>query len=463
MTMPEPLSAESAIERARQHLANQRAAFLHDGPPTLEQRRADLDRLRQALLARRSEIEAALSADFGHRSAHETTMFELMTVVEGIRYLHKKLRRWMKPQRRHVAIHFKPAHAYVQYQPLGVVGIMSPWNYPLSLALMPLATALAAGNRALIKPSEFTPATSALLDALVTDLFPPEQVAVVQGDAAVGAAFSTLPFDHLLFTGSTNVGRAVMRAASEHLVPVTLELGGKSPVVIARGHAQAAAEAIAWGKLANAGQTCIAPDYVLLHESDIAPFTAAFDAAVKRLYPAGPNSPDYSSIINDRHAARLTSLLDDARSKGARIIETGHAPETAATRPHTLAPTLVQGATEDMRPPAPAGAVLLRPGRCRPRRTAGAHHVGQRHHQQHPDALRPGRPALRRRRPQRHGGLSRHRRLPRHEPCAWRAGAGPAQPRQLAEAAVRQDGRCGVEVHAALMGPNKASFRLSPE
>ncbi len=330
-------------------LARQRAAFLRDGPPSLAQRRADLDRLRRALLARRSDIEAAVSADFGHRSAHETTMFELMTVVEGIRYLHRRLRRWMKPQRRHVAIHFQPARAYVQYQPLGVVGIMSPWNYPLSLALMPLATALAAGNRAMIKPSEFTPATSALLDALLGELFPSEQVAVVQGDAAVGAAFSTLPFDHLLFTGSTQVGRAVMRAASEHLVPVTLELGGKSPAVIAPGHAEAAAEAIAWGKLANAGQTCIAPDYVLLHESDAAAFTAAFDAAVKRMYPDGPTSPDYSSILNERHAARLTALLDDARGKGARVVETGHAPEAAATRPHTLAPTLVLDATQDMR------------------------------------------------------------------------------------------------------------------
>ena len=349
MTMPESHAAESAIQRAHQHLARQREAFLRAGPPTLAQRRADLDRLRRALLARRSEIEAALDADFGHRSVHETTMFELMTVVEGIRYLHRKLRGWMKPQRRHVAIHFRPARAYVHYQPLGVVGIMSPWNYPLSLALMPLATALAAGNRAIIKPSEFTPATSALLDTLVSDLFPPEQVVVVQGDAAVGAAFSTLPFDHLLFTGSTNVGRAVMRAASEHLVPVTLELGGKSPVVIARGHAEAAADAIAWGKLANAGQTCIAPDYVLLHESDMAPFAAAFDAAVKRMYPAGPTSPDYSSIVNERHAVRLTALLDDARARGARIVQTGHAPESAATRPHTLAPTLVLDAGEDAR------------------------------------------------------------------------------------------------------------------
>ena len=333
MGLPEPTLDLAAC------LARQRAAFLRDGPPSLAQRRSDLDRLRRALIDQRQAIEAALMADFGHRSTHETTMFETMTVVEGIRYLQRHLRRWMKPQRRHTAIHFQPARAYVQYQPLGVVGIMSPWNYPLSLALMPLATALAAGNRAMIKPSEATPTTSAFLEQFLAELYPAEQVQVVQGDAAVGAAFSALPFDHLLFTGSTQIGRKVMRAASENLVPVTLELGGKSPVVVARGHAERAAESIAWGKLANAGQTCIAPDYVLLHPEDIEPFTRAFDAAVKKVYPQGPASADYSSIINAHHYQRLQSLLDDARSKGARVVTAGHA--TTASRERVIAPTLV--------------------------------------------------------------------------------------------------------------------------
>lgn len=329
-------------------LARQRAAFLRDGPPSLAQRREDLTRLRRSLLEQREAIEAALIEDFGHRSTHETTMFELMTVVEGIRYLHRKLRGWMKPQRRHTAIHFQPARAYVQYQPLGVVGIMSPWNYPLSLALMPLATALAAGNRAMIKPSEATPATSALLERLLSSLFPPEQVQVVQGDATVGAAFSALAFDHLMFTGSTQVGRMVMRAASQNLVPVTLELGGKSPVVVARGHAEIAAESIVWGKLANAGQTCIAPDYALLHPEDIAPFTRAFDTAVKRLYPDGPSSPDYSSIINERHYKRLRGMLDDARSKGARVIESGASDKPDSQRERIIAPTLVLDVNDEM-------------------------------------------------------------------------------------------------------------------
>lgn len=330
-------------------LARQRAAFVRDGPPSLAQRREDLSRLRHALIDQREAIEAALTADFGHRSSHETTMFELMTVVEGIRYMQRRLRRWMKPQRRRTAIHFQPARAYVQYQPLGVVGIMSPWNYPLSLALMPLATALAAGNRAMIKPSEATPATSAFLEQFLAHLFVPEKVQVVQGDASVGAAFSALPFDHLIFTGSTAIGRKVMRAAADNLVPVTLELGGKSPAVVARGHAAAAAESIAWGKLANAGQTCIAPDYVLLHSEDIEAFTAAFDAAVKRMYPDGPTSQDYSSIINEHHYQRLLALRDEAREQGARIIETGVAARPDVERDRIIAPTLVLGVREDMR------------------------------------------------------------------------------------------------------------------
>ena len=330
-------------------LARQRAAFLREGAPTLQQRRDDLARLRRALVARRGDFEAALKADFGHRSAHETAIMEMMSVVQGIRYLSRHLRRWMRPSRRLVAVHFQPARAYVQYQPLGVIGIMVPWNYPLSLALMPLATALAAGNRAMIKPSEFTPATSALLQTLLAEVFSPEQVAVVQGDAAAGAAFAALPFDHLLFTGSTPVGRAVMKAAADNLVPVTLELGGKSPVVVERGHGPRSAAAIAYGKLANAGQTCIAPDYALLHADDIGPFVEAFDAAVKQLYPQGPAGDDYSAIINPRHYQRLLALLDDARAKGARIVQVGHRPQDAAQRAHTLAPTLVLDATDDMR------------------------------------------------------------------------------------------------------------------
>ena len=216
-------------------IARQRAAFLRNGPPSLAERRANLKKLRAALLARREDFQAALDADFGHRSRHETALMEMLLVTWGIDYLHRNLRRFMRRERRHVALPMRLARAYVEYQPLGVIGIVAPWNYPFSLALMPLATALAAGNRAMIKPSELTPATSDLLVSLIAETFSDDEVAVVTGDAAVGAAFAALPFDHLFFTGSTAVGRAVMRAASEHLVPVTLELGGKSPVLVDRG------------------------------------------------------------------------------------------------------------------------------------------------------------------------------------------------------------------------------------
>jgi coniferyl-aldehyde dehydrogenase len=330
-------------------LVRQRTAFLRDGPPSLAQRRADLKKLKAAVLARRSAIETALSADFGHRSRHETAITEILALVQGIDYLYRRLRRFMRPTHRHVALPFRFGRARIEYQPLGVVGIMAPWNYPLGLALMPLATAIAAGNRAMIKPSEFTPAASDLLAAMLTDTFSQDQVAVVSGNAAVGAAFSALPFDHLVFTGSTGVGREVMKAASANLVPVTLELGGKSPAILARATSlERAAAAVAFGKLVNAGQTCIAPDYVLAHVDDMDSFVTAYDKAVAALYPQGPASDDYTAILNDRHHARLTALIEDARAKGARVVDVGVRPEEARLRPHTLAPSLVIGATDGM-------------------------------------------------------------------------------------------------------------------
>lgn len=342
------IPAESGPELDR-ILARQCAAFMRGGPPSLQERRADLKKLRAAILARRAAIERALDADFGHRSRHETAAMEMMTLVQGIDYLHRHLRRFMAPARRHVALTFRFARARVEYQPLGVIGIIAPWNYPLSLALMPLATAIAAGNRAMLKPSEFTPETSRLLARMLADTFAEEQVAVVTGDAAVGAAFAALPFDHLLFTGSTAVGRAVMRAASENLVPVTLELGGKSPAIVAPGWAHdRTAASIANGKLANAGQTCIAPDYVMVHADEVKAFAEIYGRAVEALYPDGPASDDYTSIINDRHVDRLRRLIDDARTKGAYIVEVGKRPESAQSRPRTLAPVVILGATGDM-------------------------------------------------------------------------------------------------------------------
>ena len=328
-------------------LAEQRAAYRQSGAPSLKERRADLTKLRTALIANRSRIEAAIDQDFGHRSRHETSVMELAGLVGGVDYLHKQLPRMMRPEKRHVAITMRAGSARVEYQPLGVVGVMAPWNYPVVLALMPVATAIAAGNRVMLKPSEFTPKINALLQEMLGALFPVDKVAVVNGDAAVGAAFSALPFDHLVFTGSTAVGRKVMRAASEHLVPVTLELGGKSPVIVERGHPLDHASAgIVFGKLVSGGQTCIAPDYALVHEDDLSAFLTSYDAAVSDAYPDGPAGEDYTWVVNDRHLARLNGLLEDARAKGASVRELGLTGRNA--HPRAMRPTVVLGVTDDM-------------------------------------------------------------------------------------------------------------------
>jgi coniferyl-aldehyde dehydrogenase len=255
----------------------------------------------------------------------------------------------MRPERRGTTMVFFPGSNRVVYQPLGVVGIVAPWNYPVSLALAPLATAIAAGNRVMLKPSEFTPATTALLATMLGELYDEDQVAVVTGDAKIGAEFTKLKFDHILFTGSTPVGRHVMRAASENLVPVTLELGGKSPVFVERGTSLAdAAYRIAHGKLANGGQTCVAPDYALVPEEDVEAFTAAFTQAVDRLYPDIAANPDYTWIINDHHFARLTGLASDAVAKGARMIEIGAKPANSSSQSRLFLPKLLLGVTDAM-------------------------------------------------------------------------------------------------------------------
>lgn len=331
-------------------LEQQRRAFLNDGPPGFERRKTNLVKLRAAVLAHRRDVEEAISADFGNRSRHETDIMELLGVVQSIDYLLRHLRRFMKPERRHVAAFHRTGRAHVEYQPKGVIGVMAPWNYPIALTFIPLATALAAGNRVMIKPSELTPRTSELIQRILVGSFTVEEVAVILGGPETGASFSALPFDHLLFTGSTQVGRMVMRAASDNLVPLTLELGGKSPVIVAPGHAgRSNLDSIVFGKLANAGQTCVAPDYALVHEDDLDEFISQYCAAVARGYPQGPTSPDYTSIVNDRHYTRLQSLVEDARTRGAKVIETGVTPERATERPRTLAPVLIVGAGDDAR------------------------------------------------------------------------------------------------------------------
>lgn len=277
--------------------------------------------LRDVLAGNQQALVEAISADFGNRSADETLLAEIMPSLHGIRYARRHLRGWMKPSRRRVGLAFQPASARVIYQPLGVVGIIVPWNYPLYLAIGPLVGALAAGNRVMLKMSESTPATGALLQRLLAQVFPEDQVAVVLGDVEVGKAFARLPFDHLLFTGATHIGRDVMHAAADNLTPVTLELGGKSPAIVSATVPLAdAAERIAFGKTLNAGQTCVAPDYVLVPRARLKGFVDAYREAVQRLYPSLADNPDYTAIINARQLTRLQDYLDDARAKGAQVV-----------------------------------------------------------------------------------------------------------------------------------------------
>ena len=309
------------IERLQPLLDQQRRAFQANPYPGAEERLQALDALHRTLTNHQQALIEAISSDFGNRSADETRLAEIMPSLHGIHYARRCLRKWMKPQRRSVGLAFQPASARVVYQPLGVIGIIVPWNYPLYLAIGPLIGALAAGNRVMLKMSESTPATGQLLKELLAQVFDERQVAVVLGEADVAAAFSRLPFDHLLFTGSTRIGRQVMRAAAENLTPVTLELGGKSPAIVSATVPLAdAAERIAFGKTLNAGQTCVAPDYVLVPKQRMDDFVEAYRQVIRRFYPQLADNPDYTSIVNARQHARLQDYLDDAHAKGARLL-----------------------------------------------------------------------------------------------------------------------------------------------
>jgi acyl-CoA reductase-like NAD-dependent aldehyde dehydrogenase len=297
----------------------QRAGFARQPMPDTATRRSWLAALAAMLKDNQAAICEAIDADFGHRSGTETRLLELYPSLEAIKYTRRHVAAWMTIEPRRTSPLFQFGRSELHYQPLGVVGIMAPWNYPLYLSVGPLAGALAAGNRAMVKPSEYSPWFGALFARLVRETFAEDLVTVVLGDVEIASAFAGLPFDHLLFTGSTAVGRAVMTAAAKNLTPVTLELGGKCPVLIAPGQDLAyAAHRVIFAKLANAGQTCVAPDYVLLPRGEEAEFLVQARAATIRLY-GEVDSPDYASIAHQGHYARLMELIRDARVQGARI------------------------------------------------------------------------------------------------------------------------------------------------
>ena len=336
---------ETVADKLRIVIERQRSAFQAEPFPSCIVRRDRLDRLRRLAEEQAEAFCEAISADFGNRSRHETTLLEIAPLLAELRHARAHVGRWMRPKRRGRSLEFLQLSNWVQYQPLGVVGIIVPWNYPILLALGPLVDVLAAGNRAVIKPSELLPKTSALLARVIPDYFSPAEVTVVEGGVDVAQAFAALPFDHLIFTGSTAVGKRVMAAAAENLTPLTLELGGKSPVVIAPDYpVESAARDIAFGKMMNAGQTCIAPDYVLVPREKMGQLAEALVKRIEAFYPKGSKAADFSSLIAERFQTRLANALEEVRQRGAKIVTCDIDLSGAGSR---FAPTLVLDPADD--------------------------------------------------------------------------------------------------------------------
>ncbi|PWR20299.1 aldehyde dehydrogenase family protein [Zavarzinia aquatilis] len=317
-------------EELRLRLARLQAGAAAEPYPTARRRIDRLNRCIAMLVDERERIAAAIAADYGHRSWHQTMIAEIFTTVEALKHARSHVNRWMRPERRRLPLHLAllGARGRVFHQPVGVVGVVGPWNFPVNLLLAPLAGILAAGNRALLKPSEHTPATAELLAELVAGRFDADEIAMATGGRAVAEAFCRLPFDHLIYTGGGEVARLVMRAAAENLVPVTLELGGKSPVVIGTGADLAmAARRIVGGKMLNMGQVCLAPDYILVAAGQRDALVAALTAEIARLAPEGAGGADVSAIVNQNHYDRLAAYLADAARRGAAIVTApGQAP-----------------------------------------------------------------------------------------------------------------------------------------
>jgi coniferyl-aldehyde dehydrogenase len=333
-------------------LDRQRAAFTAELPVSAASRKSRLQRALAILLDHRDKLVAALSEDFGHRSTEMSLVTDIMSSVKPIKHAMKNLDAWMKPESRPLDFPLKllGAKARIEFQPKGVVGIISPWNFPVNLAFSPLAGVLAAGNRAMIKPSEFTPVTSALMKELIEATFDETEIAVITGGTEVGKAFSELPFDHLVFTGGTGIGRHVMAAAAKNLVPLTLELGGKSPTIISRtADIGLATERIAMGKMMNAGQICLAPDYLLVPQEQEAAVVEGLKTATTKMYPTLLANPDYTSVLGARHRERLEAHVEDARAKGATVEIVNPANEDFSKQNTNKMPLhIIRNPTDDM-------------------------------------------------------------------------------------------------------------------
>jgi coniferyl-aldehyde dehydrogenase len=326
----------------------QKDKFSQNKNPSYESRINNLDTLYTLIRDNKLELVEAISSDYGYRSHFDTLISDITSTLHVIEYIKKNLKKWMKPSKRKPGLLLQPSKVRVHYQPIGVIGIVVPWNFPIGLAITPLATALAAGNTAMLKMSEFTPSTNIVLKRLLQQGFAEDQVAIVQGEVEVSTHFSRLAFNHLMFTGSTAVGKLIMSAAANNLTPVTLELGGKSPTIIAPDFdIQDAAERIAFPKSINSGQACVSPDYVLVPRNKVDEFVQCYIRYFNQMHPDGLDSEFYTSIVNTRQFERLVGLMDDAVAKGASIHKVRE--HSLDTDKHRLLPHLVTHLSEDMR------------------------------------------------------------------------------------------------------------------
>lgn len=348
-----PRVAETSLEAMAALLERARAAFTTELPVSAAVRKDRLTRAIALMIDHADDWARAASEDFGNRSRELTLISDVLAGANALKHARKHVERWMRPERRSpmFPLGLLGASARVEYQPKGVVGIGAPWNFPIGLVMGPLAGVFAAGNRAIAKPSEFTPRVSEMFARLVPQYFAEDEFAVVTGGPAVGEAFTKLPWDHLIFTGATSIGRHVARAAADNLVPLTLELGGKSPVIVGQGaNLGEVADRVAMGKMMNAGQICLAPDYVMIDAAREGAFVEALGASVKAMYPTLLANDDYTSVVNDRHHARLTGLIDDARDKGADVTVINPANEDFASANSRKMPLhIVRGVTDDMK------------------------------------------------------------------------------------------------------------------
>ena len=343
---------ETSQSQMQSILDRQRAAYLAEGIVTSETRIDRLERAVRVVKKHQKAFVQAMNEDFGHRSEHQSLFTDVASSIGPLRHAQQNLKRWQKKDKRKVTpgiLALLGAKAWVEYQPLGVVGVISPWNFPVNLTFTPLAGVLSAGNRCMIKPSEYTPATSAAMAAGFAEEFDQEEISVITGGPQTGADFSGLAFDHLLFTGATSVAKHVMRAASENLVPVTLELGGKSPVIISpKADMAPTTDALMAGKMMNAGQICLAPDYVFVPRDRMGEFVESSKRSVAKMYPTLLDNPDYTSVVNARHFERINGYVDEARERGVEVVEINPADEDFRQQSaHKIAPTLLIDPPED--------------------------------------------------------------------------------------------------------------------